>query len=78
MENPMTLRLSNRRLAFACVPCFVVTLAYGMVRFARTDAADTLERAVRFYGDLPDRIGDAVTNLKMLPERMDPTCSECR
>ena len=30
-----------------------------------------------FYGDIPDRIGDAVTNLKMLPERMDPTCSEC-
>ena len=33
--------------------------------------------AVSFYGDLPDRISDAVTNFKMLPERMDPTCSEC-
>ena len=73
----MKLRLSKHRLALACVPCFAVTLAYGMVRFAGTDAADTLERAVRFYGDIPDRIGDAVTNLKMLPERMDPTCSEC-
>jgi hypothetical protein len=33
--------------------------------------------AVSFYGDLPDRISDAVTNFKMLPERMNPTCSEC-
>ena len=76
MENPMRLSLSNRRLAFACGPCFAATLAFGMVRFARTDAADKLERAVRFYGDIPDRISDAVTNLKMLPERRDPTCSE--
>ena len=73
----MKLPLSKRRLTFVCVPCFVVTLALGTVRFAGTDAADTFERAVRFYGDIPDRIGDAVTNLKMLPERMDPTCSEC-
>ena len=73
----MKLRISKHPLAFAGVPCFAVTLAFGMVRFAGTDAADTFERAVRFYGDIPDRIGDAVTNLKMLPERMDPTCSEC-
>ncbi len=33
--------------------------------------------AVSFYGNLPDPISEAVTNFKMLPERMNPTCSEC-
>jgi hypothetical protein len=30
-----------------------------------------------FYANVPARLWEIVTNLKMLPERMDPTCSEC-
>ena len=38
-----------------------------------SDAAKT----VRFYCDFPDRLSDAVANFKTLPERMNPTLSEC-
>ena len=32
---------------------------------------------VTFYANIPARVSDVVNNFKMLPERMDPTCSEC-
>ncbi len=51
-----------------------VLLSYGTVHALRTDRfAD----AVQYCADLPHHLEDAVTNLRELPERMDPTCSEC-
>ncbi len=38
-----------------------------------SDAIDT----VLFYADVPARISDAITNFETLPERMNPTRSEC-
>jgi hypothetical protein len=56
---------------------FAVPVGYCTAHVARTvNVSDVLE-TVLFYGDLPHRLSDAVTNFKMLPERMDPTCSEC-
>ena len=56
---------------------FAVPVGYGTAHVARTVNLSDVVAAVWFYGDLPDRISDAVTNFKMLPERMNPTCSEC-
>ena len=56
---------------------FAVPVGYGTADVARTANLSDVVAAVSFYGDLPDRISDAVTNFKMLPERMNPTCSEC-
>ena len=33
--------------------------------------------AFLFYANVPDQFSDVVTNFKMLPERMNPTRSEC-
>ena len=55
----------------------VVPVSYGTVQVLRTVCFDTAMQAVLFYGNLPVRMSDAVTNFKMLPERMNPTCSEC-
>ena len=38
-----------------------------------SDAVD----AIRFYSDFPDRLSDAVASFNTLPERMNPTLSEC-
>lgn len=51
--------------------------SYSTVHLMRTvNASDVIDR-VLFYADVPDRFSDVVTNFKMLPERMNPTCSEC-
>ncbi len=56
---------------------FAVPVGYASAQIARTvNVSDVLE-TVLLYGDLPHRLSDAVTNFKMLPERMNPTCSEC-
>jgi hypothetical protein len=38
---------------------------------------DKLTTDALFYANVPARLSEVVTNLKTLPERMDPTCSEC-
>jgi hypothetical protein len=54
-----------------------VPASYATVHIVRTvNASDAID-AVLFHADLPDRISEVVTNFKMLPERMNPTCSEC-
>ena len=56
---------------------FAVPASYATVRLVRTvNTSDVIDR-VLFYADVPDRFRDVVTNFKMLPERMNPTCSEC-
>ena len=54
-----------------------VPASYAAVHIVRTvNASDAID-AVLFHPDLADRISEVVTNFKMLPERMNPTCSEC-
>ncbi len=66
-----------RILKIALSLAFAVTASYATVHLMRTvNASDVIDR-VLFYADVPDRFSDVVTNFKMLPERMNPTCSEC-
>jgi hypothetical protein len=67
----------------ACIPKMALSLflavpaSYGTVRILQAGCLDHAMEAVLFYGNLPARISDAVTNFKMLPERMNPIRSEC-
>jgi hypothetical protein len=54
-----------------------VPASYGTVRIVQAGCFDNAMQAVLFYGNLPVRMSEAVTNFKMLPERMNPTRSEC-
>ena len=56
---------------------FAVPVGYASAKIARTATASDAIDTVLFYADVPARISQAVTNFKMLPERMNPTCSEC-
>lgn len=54
-----------------------VPARYAAVHIVRTvNASDAID-TVLFYADVPDRISEVVTNFKTLPERMNPTRSEC-
>ena len=54
-----------------------VPASYATVHIVRTvNASDAID-TVLFYADVPDRISQVVTNFKTLPERMNPTRSEC-
>ena len=55
----------------------VVPVGYGIARGIDTKASGRLTKTVLFYANVPARLCEVVTNLKTLPERMDPTCSEC-
>ncbi len=56
---------------------FAVPPSYAAVHIVRiVNASDAVE-SILFYANVPDRISDVVTNFKMLPERMNPTRSEC-
>ena len=56
---------------------FTVPASYAAVHIVRTvNASDAID-TVLFYANVPDRISDVVTNFKTLPERMNPTRSEC-
>ena len=54
-----------------------MSATYGTVQAVKAGRFDTAMESVLFYGNLPARTSDAVTNFKMLPERMNPSCSEC-
>ena len=51
----------------------VVPVGYGI----GTETLGRLTTTALFYANVPARLCEVVTNLKTLPERMDPTCSEC-
>ena len=55
----------------------VVPLTYGTAHVDSESVGHVIE-AVCFYGNLPERIGEAVTHFKMLPERMNPTIESPR
>lgn len=69
----MKSRIPKIVLSFA----LAVRVSYGTDQIAMAGCFDTAIQTVLFYGNLPARISDAVTKIKMLPERMNPTCSEC-
>jgi hypothetical protein len=54
-----------------------VPVCCGTTRGIRTGLIAKLTIDALFYAKVPARLCEVVTNLKMLPERMDPTCSEC-
>ena len=69
----MKVRIPKIALSLA----FAVPASYAAVHVLRAvNASDAID-TVLFYADVPDRISEIVTNFKMLPERMNPTCSEC-
>jgi len=72
LEANMKVRIPKIILGIA----LTVPLTYGTAH-VDTESLSHAVDAVSFYGNLPARISDAVTNFKMLPERMNPTCSEC-
>ncbi len=69
----MKVRIPKIALSLA----FAVAASYAAVHLARAVNASDAVDTVLFYSDLPDRISEVVTNFKMLPERMNPTRSEC-
>ena len=69
--------MKTRIVKLACSLALAVPASYFTTQFVRMTSVTDVEEAVLFYGNLPARCRDAVTNFKMLPERMNPTCSEC-
>ena len=66
-----------RILKIALSLALAVPASYATVHLMRAvNASDVIDR-VLFYADVPARFSDVVTDFKMLPERMNPTCSEC-
>lgn len=63
------------QIAFSLV-C-AVSVSCAAVHTVRTVYAGEAVEFVPFYAEQPNRISDVVTNFRMLPERMNPTCSEC-
>jgi hypothetical protein len=54
-----------------------VPVCFGTTRGIRTGFFRVLTTNAFFYANVPARLCEFVTNLKTLPERMNPTCSEC-
>ena len=52
-------------------------VGYGAIHAVRTESLGSVMETVWFYSDLPARLSEAEAKFKRLPERMDPTCSEC-
>ncbi len=66
-----------RILKIALPLAFAVPASYAAIHIVRTvNASDAID-TILFYANVPDRISDVVTNFKTLPERMNPTLSEC-
>ena len=54
-----------------------VPVSLGPTAAVRTVSFDDAMETVRFYCHFPDRLADAVAGFKTLPERTNPTLSEC-
>ena len=69
----MKVRIS--KIAFSLA--LAVSANFATVHIVRTvNASDAID-TVLFYANVPARIGEVVSNFKTLPERMNPTRSEC-
>jgi hypothetical protein len=69
----MKVRIPKIALSLA----LAVPASYAAIQIVRTANASDAIDTILFYANVPDRISDVVTNFKMLPERMNPTRSEC-
>ena len=69
----MKVRISKIAISLA----LAVPASYAAVRIVRTVNPSDVIDTILFYANVPARFSDVVTNFKMLPERMNPTCSEC-
>ncbi len=54
-----------------------VTVSCCTYQAVRTPMFSNVTEGAMFYANVPARLYEVVTNLKTLPQRMDPTCSEC-
>ena len=61
----------------ALLLALAVPASYAAVQIVRTVNASDVIDTILFYANVPARISEAVTNFKTLPERMNPTRSEC-
>ena len=69
----MKVRIPKIALSLA----LAVPASYAAVHIVRTvNASDAIDPSCSMP-TCPTAISDVVTNFKMLPERMNPTCSEC-
>ncbi len=69
----MKVRISKIAISLA----LAVPASYAAVHIVRTVNASDVIDTILFYANVPARISEAVTNFKTLPERMNPTRSEC-
>jgi hypothetical protein len=69
--------MKSRIRKFALYAALATPVSYGAGHALRSVSVSDVTETVKFYADIPSRFNEAVTNFKMLPERMDPTCSEC-
>ena len=69
----MKVRIPKTALSLA----LTVPASYAAVHIVRTVNASEVIDTILFYANVPARISEAVTNFKTLPERMNPTRSEC-
>ncbi len=69
----MKVRIPQIALSLA----LAVPASYTAVHIVRTVNASDSIGTVLFYADVPARISELVTNFKTLPERINPTRSEC-
>ena len=69
--------MKSRIRKIAIYLALATPIGYGTGRvLRRANLSDVLD-TVSFYADIPGRVREVVTNFETLPERMDPTCSEC-
>ena len=69
--------MKSRIRKFALYAALATPVSYCTGHALRSVSMIDVTEMVKFYEDIPSRFNEAVTNFKMLPERMNPTCSEC-
>lgn len=69
--------MKSRIPKIALCLALAVPASYGTVQVVQAGRFDGAIESVLFYRNLPARMSEAVTNFRMLPERMNATRSEC-
>ena len=69
--------MKSRIVKIAVFVALAVPTSYGTVRVVPSVNLGEAMDMVAFFANIPSRVSDIVTNFKKLPERMNPTCSEC-
>lgn len=69
--------MKSRIVKIAFYVALAAPISYGAVRVMPLVNMGAVMDTVTFYANIPSRVNDIVANFKRLPERMNPTCSEC-